>query len=348
MTLSGELTEREQLVFAHVVASYLNTAEPVGSHAVAKVLAAQQQRVSSATVRHIMAELEAAGLLAQPHTSAGRIPTPAGLRYYVDCLIETEPVSQNDVASITETYAATDSGMAAIVQETSRILARLSHHVGLVVAPVRRELIFEHMEFLRLSGRRILGIFVTREGTTQNRVIETPQEFSTDELARLNAYCSGQFRGLTLAQASQRARTEWQSAHDALDALRQTAMEFTTQMLEANDADIAIEGETSLLLHPEFAVATKAKRLLDALQEKAELVELFERSLQSDGVQVFIGAESCYDALHDCSVVMSPYRHHGRVLGTLGVIGPTRMAYGRVIPIVQCAASLVGQWLEQV
>lgn len=339
------LSAREELVFAEVVASYLRTAEPVGSQVVAQSLV-REQRLSSATIRNVMADLERAGLLMHPHTSAGRVPTTQGLRFYIDCLIETEPLTETERTNIAHRYAETDSSMSAVLEETSRVLSRLSQYAGLIVAPVQHELVLHHMEFVRLTDRRLLGIFVTREGVTHNRVIDLLEALSASAVERINNYCNEVLCGLTLNEARQTARRERDAAKAAVDDLAQRAMDFSAAVLEKTVADVMINGEARLMIHPEFASVVKAKALLDAFEEKEKIVAILDHSANSDGVQVFIGAESHYDAFADCSVVMSSYRRGGKVLGTLGVIGPTRMAYGRVIPIVQCAAEQMGKWLE--
>ncbi len=339
------LSAREQLVFSQVVASYLSTAAPVGSHMVAQALT-HEGRLSSATIRNIMADLERAGLLTHPHTSAGRVPTTQGLRFYIDCLIETEPLSDAERTEIVSRYAETDPSLAAMMEETSRVLSRLSKYAGLIVTPIQHELVVQHLEFVRLSDRRLLGIFVTREGVTHNRVIELRQPVAPSEIEQINNYCNATLRGLTLDDARNKAVKDRDTAKSALDSIAHRAMDYSATVLDSSSADVVIDGGASLLAQPEFASTIKAQALLEAFEQKEKIVEILERSAQSDGIQVFIGAESRFDALADCSVVTSPYRRGGKVLGTLGVIGPTRMAYGRVIPIVQCAAEQMSRWLD--
>ncbi len=339
------LSSREELVFAEVVASYLRTAEPVGSQAVAKALA-REHRMSSATVRSVMGELERAGLLMHPHTSSGRVPTTQGLRFYIDCVIETEPLSTAEQTEMAHRYAETDQGMTAMLEETSRVLSQLSKYTGLIVAPVQHELVLQHIEFVRLSERRLLGIFVTREGITQNRMIELTEGISPSDVERINNYCNEIFRGMTLEAARSKACSDRDSAKVAMETIAQRAMQYSAAVLDKTDTDVMIEGEASMLTHPEFASAEKAKALLEAFAHKQQIAAILDQSITSEGVQVFIGAESRYDAFADCSVVMSSYRRGGKVLGALGVIGPTRMAYGRVIPIVQCAAEQMSRWLD--
>lgn len=341
------LSAREELVFAHVVACYLRTAEPVGSQLVANALV-REHRLSSATIRSVMADLERAGLLTHPHTSAGRLPTTRGLRFYIDCLIETEPLSEAERSDMAHRYAETDPNLDLVLEETSRILARLSTYAGLIVAPIQHELVLHHMEFVRLSERRLLGIFVTREGITHNRIVDLSQALSASDVDRINKYCNDTLRGLTLDEARQKAVSERDATRAAVDHLAQDAMDFSAAVLDTASAEVVIDGSARLLAHPEFASVAKAKALLEAFEEKEKILAILEHCVTTDGVQVFIGAESRFDALADCSVVMSSYHRGGKVLGTLGVIGPTRMAYGRVIPIVQCAAEQMSQWLEQV
>lgn len=344
--MDPQLSQREASVLAEVISTYLHTAAPVGSQLVARALGRAQRQISPATVRSVMAELEAAGFLTHPHRSAGRLPTLQGLRYFVDCLIETEPLSEASEASIQAQYAATKPELSAILLETSTILSRLSQYAGLVVMPVHQDLVFRHLEFVRLSSRRLLGIFVTREGETHNRVMEIDASISYSELERINNYCNTVFVGLTLAEARVKAARAVSAAQVEFDQWRTRAMQYATEVMAGHvEQDVVVNGEAQLLDYPEFSEMSKARLLLAALTEKRQLLALFERAEQGHEVRVFIGAESRYDGLQDCSIVVSPYRHQGKVLGTLGVIGPTRMAYGRVIPIVQCAAEQVSQWL---
>lgn len=304
--------------------------------------------MSPATIRAVMAELEAAGLLTHPHTSAGRVPTHQGMRYYLDSLIQIDPVQDHERHIIDEELTAAHPEVTDIMDRTAKVLASLSSHVGLVVTPVRHDLIFRHMQFVKLSQTRLLGIFVTREGETQNRVIEVPRELNYSELEKVNNYCNAAFVGLTLAEARRKAATELAAAQGAMRDIHAEAMQFSAQVLEqTEDAELMVRGESSILDHPEFAHAERAKAVLAALKEKERLVSVLDHAQQGDGVRVFVGSESGYDALQDCSVVVSTYQRAGKILGALGVIGPTRMAYGRVIPIVRCAADQLSEWFDE-
>lgn len=347
--MSISLNQREAAVLGHVIETYLTTGEPVGSQVVAQAFAAAAVSLSSASIRNIMADLAAAGLLTQPHTSAGRVPTSIGLRYFVDCLVETPPLSEAEQQAMQAQYAQTEPELHAILGEASRLLARLSRYAGLVVRPARRELVFRQMQFVKLSGRRLLGIFVTREGVTQNRVIDVEQEQSYVDLERINNYCNAAFLGLTLVEARAKAAHELAVTQREVDDLLTRAMRYAAETLQQDDrdaaADLVVEGSSRLLECPEFAENPRTRVLLAALEERQQIAALLARVEESAEVQVFIGGESGYDALSECSVVVSSYHRGGTVLGTLGVIGPTRMAYGRVIPIVQCTAMQVSEWL---
>lgn len=342
-----QLNPRDAAVLHEVVASYLDTGAPVGSQAVSQVFAGRYELLSSATIRHVMADLESLGLLMHPHTSAGRVPTPSGLRYYLDCLVEVQPLPNDEREQIAACHNDAEPRLSAVAQEASRILARLSRYAGLVVAPTDHHLVFRHMEFVKLSARRLLGIFVTREGETRNRVIEMERELSYRELERINNYCNAAFVGLSLPEARNKALVERQRAEAELDALRAQAMGYSETVLGgASSTPLMVEGEAALLNYPEFDAAPKMRQVLEFLSDQDGIVQLLDRAEMGPEVRVFIGAESGFDALQDCSIVISPYRRHHQTLGTLGVIGPTRMAYGRVIPIVQCAAAEISRWIE--
>jgi heat-inducible transcriptional repressor len=342
------LTPREEVVLARVVAQYLETAAPVGSAHVAQTLTAMRQRVSSATVRGVMAELERQGLLTHPHTSAGRMPTPTGLRYFLDCLVETTALEGEAEEQIVKGCQSRDGDVSELLHEVSATLASLSHHVGMVVTPVDDDLVLQHLEFVALSDRRLLGIFVSREGVTENRILHMQEPFESAVLQRINNYCREAFVGLTLSEARHKAAADHAEAQRVCDAIAVAAGELSSTVFDrVTPSAVVMDGERSLLKEPEFSESQKAKALLDALSEKHQILHLMERSVAGDGIHVFIGAESQYDVFQDCSVVVSSYERKGKVLGTLGVIGPTRMAYGRVIPIVRCAAHHVSQWLDQ-
>lgn len=342
-----QLNARDAAVLHEVVASYLDTGEPVGSQSVSQLFADRHALLSSATIRHVMADLESLGLLMHPHTSAGRVPTPSGLRYYLDCLVEVRPLPDDEREQIAACHNDAEPRLSAVTQEASRILARLSRYAGLVVAPTDHHLVFRHMEFVKLSARRLLGIFVTREGETRNRVIEMARELSYRELERINNYCNAAFVGLSLPEARTKALAEQQRAQHELDELWAQAMRYSGVVLGGESgAQLLVEGEARLLSYPEFDAAPKIRQVLELLSEQACLLRLLDHAEAGPEVRVFIGAESGFDALQDCSIVISPYRRHQQTLGTLGVIGPTRMAYGRVIPIVQCAAAEISRWIE--
>lgn len=341
------LTPRAAAVLAQVVELYQTSAAPVGSHAVADALAKQTDRVSSALVRGIMADLEGAGLLAQPHISAGRVPTSHGLRHYVDCLIEMQDLSGDAREILKNSYQTTEPELGAVLGETTRVLSNLSQYVGVVLTPARNDLLFRHMQFVKLSPRRVLGIFVTHEGVTHNRVIDTARELSYAEIERINNYCQSAFVGLTLAEARAKATRELASIAAEVRDVLHDAIALAARVLDAPlPAEILVDGKQQLFEYPEFADPDKVKAVLELLEERRQLMQLLSSIDHTDDVQVFIGRESGFDALADCSVVVSHYRRSGDVLGTLGVIGPQRMAYGRVIPIVQCTAERVTQWID--
>lgn len=341
-----QLTPREMAVLAHVVDAYVQTAEPVGSHVIARRLHGSATTLAPATVRGIMADLEGAGLLTHPHTSAGRIPTTLGLRLYLDCLIAYEPITPEQRAQLDP--AGCDNTLSLVLQQTSKTLAQLSRYCGIVVVPSRQELTFRHFEFVPLSERRLLGIFVTREGETVNRVIEVAVTVSPSLLEQINNYCNTAFVGLTLAQARTKAeQTCAQLEHEVADCAQQ-AMQLASAVLgAAPEPALAIEGTSRLLEYPEFAEAGRLQPLLSALDEQRQIAQLLVSAETGPAVRVFLGAECGYDALQECGIVVAPYHRQGQMVGTLGVIGPTRMAYGRVIPIVQCAAEQVSHWLEE-
>ena len=337
------LSLRDREILNHLVLDYIQTAGPVGS----RTLSEQHlKKFSPATIRAILADLEQRGFLAQRHTSSGRIPTEKGLRFYVDTLIERRPLSDKDQEEIRGRYHLPEIQVRTLLQKTSTILAGISRYASLVLTPQWDKNIFKHMEFLPLSQGRLLGIFVTQSGMVENRVIETPDDFNFRELEKINNYCNSAFYGLTLEEAREKTVCELAQVKTDYDQLLLKALLLASDVLNVGQTpELLLEGEAQLLEQPEFADAEQLRRLMKTLEEKREIVRLLEHVAQSPEVQIFIGAESETGVGQHLSLVAAPYAVRGEIVGTLGVIGPTRMDYARVIPIVDFTAQLVGSLL---
>lgn len=344
------LSQRARKILAAIVQEYLATGEAVGSLAVTRRHVID---LSPASVRNVMAELEEAGLLRQPHTSAGRVPTEEGLRFFVQSLLKVRPPGPRERDELRARYqlAADESadeaggGPAGWIEgrlrEAGKVLADLSQHTVVLRLPTVNHELIEHIEFVRLATGSMLAILVTQQGRAQNRVFSLERPIAADELERIHRYLDEHLAGLTLAQARRRVAEELAGERVLYDQLAQRALELSRAALEYDEgAAVIIEGQANLLgrkLASDEEVA-KMKQLFRALEDKQALLALLEKTEQAQGLQVFIGAET---HLADCSLVASAYGSDDRALGTLGIIGPTRMNYTRIIRLVDFTAHLV-------
>lgn len=342
--MRDELSERNKKILEAIIEDYIVTAEPVGSRAVTK---RHGLALSPASVRNVMADLEEMGFLASPHTSAGRVPTDKAYRFYVDSLLTVRKIDKPERELIRKQYSAAGRDIGAVLHETSRMLSAVSHYTGIVLAPRFSSTIFRHIEFVKLSGRRILTILVAQNGSVQNRLIESAEEFEAADLVRMSNYLNELLAGLPVAQVRSRILEEMKGEKVLYDSLIARALALSEQTLEEEGAQIFIEGQTNILEQPEFADVGRMKTIFRAFEEKGHLVDLLDRSMDAQGVQIFIGAETHLNRMEGLSVVTSTYLTGKNTLGVLGVIGPTRMGYAKVIPIVDYTAKLVSRLLEE-
>lgn len=342
--MKDELSERNKKILEAIIEDYIVTAEPVGSRAVTR---RHGLALSPASVRNVMADLEEMGFLASPHTSAGRVPTDKAYRFYVDSLLTVRRIDKPERELIRKQYNAAGRDIGAILHETSRMLSSVSRYTGIVLAPRFSSTIFRHIEFVKLSGRRILTVLVAQNGSVQNRLIESEEEFATEDLVRMSNYLNELLEGLPVAQVRTRILEEMKGEKALYDSLIARALVLSEQTLEEEGAQIFIEGQTNIFEQPEFADVGRMKTIFRAFEEKGHLVDLLDRCINAQGVQIFIGAETHLNRMEGLSVVTSTYLTGKNTLGVLGVIGPTRMGYAKVIPIVDYTAKLVSRLLEE-
>lgn len=338
-----ELESRDQAILKAIVQDYIVTAAPVSSRTVVR---RHGLKMSAATVRNVMADLSEIGLITQPHASAGRVPTDLGYRLYVDTLLSTRGPSEAERKIIVA--PPTDRGVEGLLASSSRLLSGLTHHLGLVSAPCLGETILEHIELVRLDRHRILAILVNGSNYVQNRIFHTDRDISEGELARISRRLNEQFHGLTLEAVRQRAERELHKTREVYYHLIMEAVR--EEQLTADSAThlLFLEGASTLLDEPEFDDIDRARELLAALDERRNLLSILDRVVEAEGVQVFIGAETLLGRNVDCSVVAAQYGIEGRVLGAVGVIGPRRMDYARVIPLVELTSRAMERKLQGV
>ena len=341
--MQEHLTERSRHILEAIIEDYIISAEPVGSRTISR---RHGLSLSPASVRNVMADLEEMGFLTSPHTSAGRVPTDKAYRFYVDSLVGSSRIAREEREEIRKRCSLTGRDIGEVLKETSRMLSSISHYMGIVVAPRFTANVFRHIEFLKLGGKRLLAIFVSQSGTVQNKIIETDEELQFADLTRMSNYLDDLLKGLTITQVKNRILEEMREEKIRYDALLARALKLSQQTLEGTDAEVFIEGQANILEQPEFADVAKMKEIIRAFEEKGQLLALLERSMAAEGVQIFIGSESHLNRMSGMSLVTSTYVTGKNTLGILGVIGPTRMGYAKVIPIVDYTARQVSRLLE--
>jgi heat-inducible transcriptional repressor len=294
-----------------------------------------------------MAELEELGFLTHPHTSAGRIPTDIGYRYYIDSLISIENDSEDIEGHFSQAPTLHGDDLQELMEEASRFLAALSHCAGVVVAPTESEALYKHIEFVRLRGRQVLIIFVTATGIVQNKLIDLDESIRQQDLNRFSAYLDEELAGRTLDEVRQRLIEKLQEEKLVFMRLMEETYRASQEVRERESEKVYIGGASQMLESPEFANVDKMKALLKAFEDKYKMLKLLDRSVAATGIKVFIGSENPYFEMQGCSMVVGSYKAGANVVGTLGVIGPTRMQYKQVIHVVDYTSKLLSKLLGE-
>jgi heat-inducible transcriptional repressor len=339
------LTQRGRDVLNAIIRDYIETAEPVGSRAVSKK---SDLRLSPATIRNIMSDLEDIGLITHPHVSAGRVPTESGLRFYINSILELRPLAELEKQRIQNFLRDSSQEVEDLLKNTSKMLAVVTEQAAVVSQPKSSATVFKHIEFIRLRDNLVLMVLVTEAGLVQNKIIEIEEILTQPELDRLTHYLNELLSNLTLDQVKQKILDEMKRDKDDFDALLTKALEISNQAFqEESVGEVYIEGRTNLMQYPEFSQIETLRDLFKAFEEKSILIRLLEKSINASGIQIFIGSETQINEMEGCSVITASYTKGDYPIGTLGVIGPTRMNYDRVIPIVDYTARVVSKILEK-
>jgi heat-inducible transcriptional repressor len=338
-----ELNERSREIFRHIVDAYVETGEPIGSRTLSRRL---KMDLSPATIRNVMADLEDSGLLFSPHTSAGRLPTEAGLRLFVDGLLEIGNLTEEERQSIDARCAASGKSLEGMMEEAGLVLSGLSHCAGLVLAP-KTESPLRHIEFVSLNPERVLVILVTENGVVENRIIDAPQTLPPSVLVEANNYLSARLVGRTVSEAHDTIVAELERNRAQLD-------ELTTRVVEAGLAtwagddpggSLIVRGQAHLLNDVNAtADLERIRTLFETLETKETMLKMLSLADTAEGVQIFIGADNTLFSMAGCSMIVAPF--HGpreKIIGAIGVIGPTRMNYARIIPMVDYTSKLIGR-----
>jgi heat-inducible transcriptional repressor len=331
------LDERAKTLLKALVERYIADGQPVGSRTLSR---ASGLELSPATIRNVMADLEELGLIASPHTSAGRIPTARGYRLFVDTMLTAHPMATVQAQQLHPEQPQR------VISNAAQMLSSLSSFVGVVTAP-RKVSVFHHIEFLRLSERRVLVILVAPDGDVQNRVIVTTQDYSQSQLVQASNFLTAQYAGLTIDEVRQRLKSEVNALRGEIAALMQAAVDTGSQAMDQKEEQVVVSGERNLLTVQDFSNDMGSlRKLFDLFEQKTQLLRLLDVSSRAEGVRIYIGGESKIVPFEELSVVSAPYEVNGQVVGTLGVIGPTRMAYERMIQIVDITSKLVSSALS--
>jgi heat-inducible transcriptional repressor len=337
------LDKRAQILLKTLIERYIAEGQPIGSRTLSKYSGLD---LSPATIRNVMSDLEEMGLISSPHTSAGRIPTPLGYRFFVDTLLVIKQIQSGELREL-EGQLHPDNPQR-VFQAASQLLSQLTQFAGVVMTPKRRSLSFRHVEFLKLSEKRILLIVVTPDGDVQNRILFTERDYSAGELVEAANFMNQNYSGQSFEDMRTLLQRELSELRQDMIQLMTAAVDAGSEALAQQSEPYVITGERNLLGARDLSQdMSRLKQLLELFERKTSLVQILDVSLRGQGVQIFIGGESGFSAPDDVSVVTSPYKVDGEVVGTVGVIGPTRMAYDRVIPIVDVTAKLLSSALSQ-
>jgi heat-inducible transcriptional repressor len=348
-TRDEPLNERAQQLLRVLIENYIRDGQPVGSRVLSRDSGLS---LSSATIRNVMADLEELGFVTSPHTSAGRVPTDKGYRLFVDSLLHVRPLDNDAVSEIRRQFDTVQDGSKALVAAASQLLSSVTRLAGVVTLPRAQQASVTQIEFVGLSENRALVVLVFNDREVQNRIIQLERYYSPDELKRAANFLNEQVRGRTLGQVRAEILRQIQEAHEHMNQLMVDAISVAQKVFDVNpgspeeNLEYVIAGQTNLMGAAAMSNVERLRRLFEAFNEKRDFLNLLDHSLKAEGVQIFIGHESGYQVLDDCTVITAPYASGDSVMGVLGVIGPTRMAYERVIPIVDMTAKLLGAALN--
>ena len=338
------LQSRDRQVLRAIVDSYIQTGEPVGSRTISRE---NPEGRSPATIRNVMSDLEEAGLLTQPHPSAGRVPTERGLRFYVEELLQRPPLPAEERVRILRQLSRHRGEAGALLEEASHILAEMTHGVGMALVPDVSQRVLEKIDFVSLAPRRIVAVFVSRPGLVDHRVLEVDEDYTQDELDRVSRYLCDTFRGLSLAQMRSRLLEMMSEEKSRYDRLMREALELSARSFEAGltQGDLIVEGTTNILDGGVFDNMEEMRRLFQTFEEKSRLVALLNRCLDQKGYRLLFGSEAGTPGIEGCALIVSPYHDGSGPVGMVGVLGPTRMEYARAISMVEMLSRLLSDLL---
>lgn len=343
--MHAPLSDRAEVLLKTLIQRYIHDGQPVGSRTLARESGLD---LSPATIRNVMSDLEELGLIHAPHTSAGRVPTQTGYRVFVDTMLTVQPLNHKALDEI-EGRLNEESDPQQLLESATDLLSQVTHFAGVVMMPRHDLANFRQIEFLKLSGERVLAILITEDGRVQNRVLSVQRQFAENELVEAANFFNERYNKMALNDVRGSLIREMQKDRSDMDRIMRNAIEISQGVFDESSDEIeqvVVKGGENLLDSPDLAELEKLRRIFDTFKTKHDLLELLDKSLKASGVNIFIGDESGYNALNDCSVVTAPYEVNDKLIGVLGVIGPTRMSYADVIPVVDMTARLLGSALS--
>ncbi|MBI5183561.1 MAG: heat-inducible transcription repressor HrcA [Nitrospinae bacterium] len=346
MLMSYALDERSRFILKAIVQNYIMNAEPVGSRTVSKMDGVE---ISPATIRNVMADLEEMGYVEQPHASAGRIPTDKGYRFYVDSLIKIPVLTKAESKRINRNYESKMTEIEKIMESTSKLLSYISNQAGIVLPPKFTNITFKHISFVKMRDNHVLAIFVSESGVVQNKIISIEEDIRQEDLDTITTYLNNEFGGLTLKMIREKIIEIMANDKREYDNLLLRAIDLGKKVFFEGRVkeDIYVGGATNILEQPEFiADVKKMKTIFKALEEKAKLIKILDKCIEEEGIHIVIGSESEIHEISDCSIVTHTYKYEDSALGVLGIFGPKRMEYPKVIAIVNYTAGLVSKILS--
>lgn len=338
------LSGRKEDILKIIINSYVDTANPIGSVSVSRE---DGLGLSSATVRNEMAELEKMGYITHPHTSAGRIPTDKGYRYWIDNLIENESIPKEWAAEIEKLYRVKVKNVEELIEKTTRILSGISYQAGVVVFPCMADLYFKQVDFIKLGSKHILVVWLSESGVVFNQTVDLGSPVDIEFLGRLRSFFNTELAGRNFCEIEPFVLNKLYEARDSLRTLYERAMQIVKEGLEASDTErILMEGSANILNYPEFKDIEKSRILFSVLEDKVNLLKIFKSSMASE-TRVVIGRETRFPQVSECSAVIKGYRFKGRILGSLGLVGPKRMPYQRILPLVERISEIMSDVYER-
>lgn len=339
-----QFNERAETLLRALIQRYVYDGQPVGSRTLSREAGLE---LSPATVRNVMSDLEELGLISSPHTSSGRIPTQAGYRVFVDTMMRVRELDSRSMDEIENRLNDHDPNQ--LMSTASELLSQVTRFAGVVLVPGYQHTRFKRIEFLSLSGNRVLAIVVTDDGRVQNKVLFVEQEYRESELVEAANFFNEKYSDMPLSKVKSALLNEMHQDSESMSQIMRTAWQMAQEVFKQSGEDgdeVVVSGEENLLDIPDLCELDKLRKIFDAFKAKRDLMELLDKSLIATGINIFIGEESGYNALNDCSVVTAPYEVDGQCIGVLGVVGPTRMAYEDVVPVVDVTARLLGSALS--